>query len=643
MQQQIDFNKIGLRFLSFFQRLLASLRDFWKNLGIAVEDYIRGKTKHIPRDLPKGRRAIVESILEHRHHQEFLQKFAQESGIAIDHVETTFRRYLHEIAADLNYLIIPFWDFLLTWVFDFLFDGFELDTSSLKKIRELSGKKPLVFVPNHRSHTDYLLLSYLFYNHRIPLPHVCAGANLSFWPLGAIGRKSGGFFIRRSYEGNKLYAKAVQAYIEELIRDKMNLEFFIEGGRSRTGKLLPPKMGILSAITQAFLNGASEDILLIPTSLSYDSIIEEKNYAEEQGGGSKKEESIWDLFKLQKYLKKKKGQVYLQFGEPISIREFFGDSAQKEKRDQVRDLAFELTYRINKSTVVTPASLTASAILTKRGRSISEKEVEEKVEGYLDYLRFKECRLSEPLQKSWRPAVRQALRSQARDHLIREYYDDGGPLYAVRDDRRPILGYYQNTAIHFLVSMGVLATILNSTPSGEIALKRVEEDYAFLQDLFRHEFTFSRRQPLRSHLEKLIGYLEERKIARFEEPFIRLSADRRGQLNLFSSPLRSTLEGYYILWRILPSLGERRWEVKDLLKFVLERGYVLYLKGEVSRPESVNKFVLQNALGSFRDLQLLTEEQEGWGKRKKIFYTVKKPNEEVEKQLNRLLASPDNT
>lgn len=637
MATQDNLERIEAKVLGIYQKAVSLLAAFLRSFLSAAAGYIRSKTKFPLAVVPKRRREIVNLVLEEKRHQDFLQKFSLESGILIDHVEETFRRYLHEIAADLNYLYFPFVDSFFAWAFESLYEGLEVNPSALDKIRSVAGTRPIVFVSNHRSHMDYVLLSYIFYHQGIPMPHICAGANLSFWPLGSFSRKCGAFFIRRSFEGNKLYKAAVQAYLEEILREKACLEFFIEGTRSRTGKLLSPKMGILSAIGEAFLNGAVDEVLLIPTSLTYESVLEEKSYLEEQAGASKKEESFWDLFRIRKYLTKRKGKVYVQFGDPISLRDFLEGAEKDEKRERVQELAYELTYGINKSTVVTPASLVATALLTHPRRSISEKSLEEKISHYLDYLRFKECRLSETLQKYRKNALREALKNYSRNHLIEEYADEDAPLYTVKEDRRPLLDYYKNTSLHFFVSMGVLTSILNSGGSDKFPMRGVEADYAALQDLFKYEFTFSRRQSLRSHLEKLIDYLEKRELVRFEDNTIKILPDTRERLEIFSSPLRNFFEGYYILWKTLPLLTMRRWEFKDLVKFAQERGRILYLKEEIFHPESSSRFTLQNALVSFRDLGIVSEEKEGWGKRQKIFYRAVKTGEELGARLRQLL------
>lgn len=623
MANKIDYPALEQKVLDFFQRSVNSFRALLKGFATAIKNYIRRKSRFVPSVLPKNRREMTNRILEHAHHQDFLHQFARECGMSEEHVEHTFRDYLYEIAADLNYVFIAFWDFLLTWVFETIFEGLDVDHAALEKIRPLVGQKPVVFVPNHRSHMDYLILSYVLHDRQIPVPYICAGANLSFWPLGSLFRKSGAFFIRRSYEGNKLYAAAVQAYTEELIREKSCLEFFIEGTRSRTGKLIPPRMGILTSVVRAFERGASDDVTIIPTSFTYESVLEDKSYLEEQAGGVKKDESFWDLFKLRKYLSRRQGKVYVRFGDPISLKEALTASGAEEAqsdRDKIRSLAYDITYGINKSSVVTPAALTATVLLTQPRRTIDSKALQGAVDRYLDYLNFKQCRLSEPLQKYQKLAIREALRGYVRSHLVQEFYDFEEPLYRVLEDKRPLLDYYKNTSVHFFVSLGVLCAVLSSRPDGRVTRREAEEDFLFLRNLFQYEFTFSRRQAVGTHIDKVLEYLVPNGMVESQGEQLAIAAEKRATIETLASPIRNFLEAYEVVWRTLPHLGSRRWEMKELQKFLQDRGRVLYLKEEIDRPEALSKFTLQNALSSLRDLGFLKEEVEGWGRRKRTLY-----------------------
>ncbi len=644
-----------VRLSRMVKRFVSLTLRFWGNMLKEIEAYLRRKSKQFPLNPPKGRHAIINAILDQPPHQEYLKKFSQESGIVLQNVEQTFRDYLYEISADMNYLAFPFWDGLLTWVFDTIYEGLVFSQEALDRIRSTIAGKPVVFVSNHRSHMDYLILSYIFYRHQIPMPHICAGTNLNFWPLGPIFRKSGAFFIRRSYEGNKLYAYAVQAYMEEMIREKSCLEFFIEGGRSRTGKMLPPKMGILSAIVQSHLKGADEDLLLVPTSVNYESVLEEKNYMNEQRGASKKKESFWDLFSLKQYLKSKKGKVYIDFGDPLSLKDFlrketFKSTDKKEQtKETINELAYELTYGINKSSTVTTSSLVAMALLTSEKRSLSQLEVDQKVDLYLDYLRFKNSHLSEPLERYPSNAVRESLKLYERSHLIHHLHDDevDEPLYTVPSEKKLLLDYYKNTSLHFFVSLGVLSTILLSVPPhGQISFKIVEEVFAFVQNLFQYEFMFSRRRLLRDHLEKNLFYLEKKEWVQLSlgenEHVDKVTVLPRGhqELQHFSSLLKNFFEGYFILWRSLGPLISHRWEQRELLQYLRQKGLVLFLREEISKAEAVNQSIIQNAIAAFRDMGLLKEEKEGLGKRKKTFFQVTQTDPDLGKKLEFFLKPP---
>lgn len=623
--------KIESYLTNLCQKIATQLSSLFRNFVNTLIHYIRSKTKDLPLHIPKGKQEIISSLMGRPAFREFIRRHAQESGFSVEQVEENTRHYLDEIAADMNYLTFPFWDFVLTWVFQTIFEGLVIDLESLEKLRPAIGQRPIVFVPNHRSHLDYLLLSYVTYCNRFPMPHVVGGINLSFWPFGWIARKSGCFFIRRSFEGNRLYAACVRFYIQEQLWQNNPMEFFIEGGRSRTGKLLPPKMGILSSLVDGFFQGAAEDILFVPTSFTYDSVLEEKSYLAEQAGGVKKDESIWDLLKIHRHLKKRQGKVYIRFGEPISLQDSLGESTQAEQRKKVQELAGQLTYGINKAALVTPMALSSLTLLAHQHRAISWDDFLKQSQLYLDYLKYKGSPLSEPLRKFEKTAFRESLRQLRAKGLLEQHEDDGEILYRIVDHRRGNLDYYKNTSIHFFVSLSVLCRILKKA-APLIAYPELEVQYRSLQQLFHYEFTFSSRQPLTEHLGKLLEYLEENKS-------IVINKDGIKPINLdllegFSRLLQNFFEGYWIVWQSLSSMGTRRWEKRDLLRWLNHKGRIYYLKESIHLPEANFVFNLQNALQSFCDQGYLKTDSEGWGKKQKIYYQRSEP-----KNPNNLLKS----
>ncbi|MCJ7830257.1 MAG: glycerol-3-phosphate acyltransferase, partial [Desulfobacterales bacterium] len=205
---------------------------------------------------------------------------------------------------------------MVRWVIKSMFDGVMVNDEMLARLKTMSLRGPLILVPCHKSHMDYLILSYVLYQNNLPCPLVAAGTNLSFWPIGPLFRGGGAFFIRRSFRGAVLYSKVFTEYIEKLLEEGFNIEFFIEGGRSRTGKLIMPKLGLLSILLNGMKSGACEDLIFAPIYIGYDQVLEDSAYLEELEGGQKKPESFWQGLKARKFLKKRYGKIYLQFQEP---------------------------------------------------------------------------------------------------------------------------------------------------------------------------------------------------------------------------------------------------------------------------------------------------------------------------------------
>lgn len=289
-------------FLRYYRRTAVTLAD-----PVSLSDYVMGKENQTIGDIAQGlikeliaaleaekqamlrpvlksRREIIEMTLKDPDLVRFISNWAVSSEKDRGPVEKEAEEYLEEIAADYSEFYIEVWSKVLTWLWNDIYDGVVVDKNGLTRIREISKKMPFVVIPCHRSHIDYLLLSYVFDQYNIPLPFVAAGSNLMFWPLGHIFRKSGAFFIRRTYGGNLLYREALARYLKIILKEGYPIEFFIEGGRSRTGKMVMPKYGLLSMVIQSFEEGIHDDMAVLPVFIGYDRVMEEKSYLEELSG-----------------------------------------------------------------------------------------------------------------------------------------------------------------------------------------------------------------------------------------------------------------------------------------------------------------------------------------------------------------------
>ncbi|MDZ7695962.1 MAG: 1-acyl-sn-glycerol-3-phosphate acyltransferase [Deltaproteobacteria bacterium] len=232
----------------------------------------------------KSRQQLRETVLKDATVSKTITGTASGNKGRLKHRKKEAARYFNEIAADYNIAYIEFANRVLTWIWKRMFEGIDVLEEELAAVRARAGKGPLIYIPSHKSHIDYLILNYVLYRHHMHVPRIAAGKNLNFWPIGHFFRKSGAFFIRRSFKGARLYAVIFKRYIKALLQEGHPLEFFIEGGRSRSGKLILPKIGFLSILVEAYMEGYCDDLTFVPAAIVYDRIIEEKTYLKELGG-----------------------------------------------------------------------------------------------------------------------------------------------------------------------------------------------------------------------------------------------------------------------------------------------------------------------------------------------------------------------
>jgi glycerol-3-phosphate O-acyltransferase len=292
-------------------------------------------------------------------------------------------------------------------LFKNLFEGISIDYEGLARVKEMSINAPLVLVPCHKSHLDYLILSYIFHMNNMPCPHIAAGKNLSFWPMGTIFRGGGAFFMRRTFKGAERNSKIFSEYMKKLLSEGFNIELFIEGTRSRTGKLLPPKFGLLSILIDAYRENACEDLLFVPVFFGYDRVLEEDAYLHEVSGGEKEPESVGQIIKARRVLKKRYGKVYINFHEPMSLKAFieennlpFFEQNRTQHNETCRSIGYRLINAIKTVSLATPYGIVASAILNSPKKRFSHEQLMGDIAMYMSYLNSQGIRLSETLTQN---------------------------------------------------------------------------------------------------------------------------------------------------------------------------------------------------------------------------------------------------
>ena len=276
------------------------------------------------------------------------------------------RKAANTIAADLSYLTLRFLDVALTWFWHRIYDGIRVH--GLDRVAALAETHTVVYTPCHRSHIDYLLLSYVLFHRGFMVPHVAAGDNLDLPVVGSVLRRGGAFFMRRRFSGDRLYSAVFAEYIYQVFRRGHAVEYFVEGGRTRTGRLLPARTGVLQMTIDAHRRGVPRPIVFVPVYVGYDKLVEAASYVDELRGAAKKDESVSGLFRNLRMVRQSFGSAQLCFGKPIMMDTFLEDATDRP----ARVLGARLARGINATAYLNATNLVALTTLSMPRQAIDE-------------------------------------------------------------------------------------------------------------------------------------------------------------------------------------------------------------------------------------------------------------------------------
>ena len=562
----------------------------------------------------KSTQELKESILTGDILQDFMKAYSQQHDMPLQNVHKMANAHLAKIIAKYNPAVIKVLAAIVKWIIHRMFDGVVVDYSGLHRIKIISHKGPLIFIPCHKSHIDYLILSYIMYMNNMPCPHVAAGENLSFWPLGAIFRRGGAFFIRRTFRGARLYSTVFNEYIHKLLAEGFNIEFFIEGGRSRTGKLILPKLGLLSTLLKAYQNGACKEMIFVPVFVGYDRVIEERSYLNEIEGGKKNPESLSQVIKASKFLKRRFGKIFINFHEPISLNSLLSQSGisfqqmtTEELNSFCRDLGFRVIHAIDRVSVVTPHGLVAAAILNCSKERFTFEQLMSHIDTYRIYMEFQNVKLSDTLTTDSTRAIRQVIDDYCQNKYIECTSSPTGNLlpdgpFVVNENKRPILDYYKNNCIIFFVPAAMTALSILEKDTFQFTSSNLYKGYAFLQKLFKNEFAFDMgTAPSNLVHQTLLAFVNGTIL--IPHPSLQdtytITPEGLRKIKIFSAFLKTYLESYWIALRFLKQGLEKRADTESQLKNILHLGNQMYKSKEISRKEALSKVNYGNALAFF--------------------------------------------
>jgi glycerol-3-phosphate O-acyltransferase len=560
----------------------------------------------------KSRAEMIEMVLHDRGFLASLMEYCKKNNEPFIETRRRARRYLEEMAADLRPRALGFLRFVLDRLLPRLYQGLEVDVAGLEQVRRVLRQMPVVFVPSHKSHVDYLILGYVLDQQQAPQPLTVAGINLNFWPIGPLFRGAGAFFIRRSFRGKRIYSLCLTKYLEAVLREGLSVTFFVEGGRSRIGKLLPPKTGFLQYLLQAAAGANRTEVAFVPVSISYERIFEERFYTNEAAGKPSEGENLGTMIRHRRLLAKSRGRVWIDFCKPILLGDMLWNqggagSDDERRRDVATTIAHRVVHAINERQPVTAYAVAAEALLAGARRGVPAETVSRRCDLLTEYLADAGAVMPEN-----QVGLGTILAAMVAEKSLTFEEDDTGeepPFYFLDENKRLSLTIYANAAAphHQFASLVALALLGAREALPENSLF---EEFRFLMLLLKREFVFG-PSPDRSaaddhaDFDRALGVFEAKGWIEKQPRGLALTHAGKFAAETFAAVAKACVESYHLAARTLLTRKAEIFTDKELIKAALKKGARLVSVGELDHPEAVHKMIVENALRRFADLGCL--------------------------------------
>lgn len=545
-----------------------------------------------------NRSAMFAKLLSNENIMNAIADEAENKKISPEKARQEAEKILQEIASNFNYSSLRVADRFLRWLWNRLYQGINVEHADRVRKLALEGHE-IVYVPCHRSHIDYLLLSYVLYHQGLVPPHIAAGINLNFWPVGSIFRSWGAFFIRRTFKGNRLYSTIFREYLAELFHRGYSVEFFIEGGRSRTGRLLAPKTGMMSMTLQALQSGQqTRPISIVPVYIGYEHVLEVDTYAKELRGAAKEKENAGLVLRVIKKLRNL-GKGYVNFAEPITLNNYLNQhypdwrhNADDKNRPEwfneaVSRVSNQVMVNINRAAAVNAMNLTVSILLSSRQRALSKELLIEQIDSCLQLLR-NTCYDDDIIlpNENGETILQHVLNLDRVGILIEK--DNFGEIVRLERNSAVLMTYYRNNIQHLFVLPSFIASLVLHHEAIELnlVLEAVKKFYPFLANEL---FLNIPEEKLQKYLLSIIDELCQQEILKRHENILTINKKRGRSLQLLAAGVREILQRYFITLSLLKAEPNKaRTELEKESQSIAQRLSVLH---GINAPEFFDKAV----------------------------------------------------
>ncbi|WP_410210992.1 glycerol-3-phosphate 1-O-acyltransferase PlsB [Aquirhabdus sp.] len=593
-----------------------------KRIMQQLRDYLTRQREIVLGPDLSDRRNMVDDLMSTQSIQEAVQREMTRSNKTSIEVHHEAHGYLDEIASDYSYSAVRFLERSLTWLWTQLYDGVEVH--HFQSVRNIADEYELIYTPSHRSHIDYLLLSYVIYKRGMMIPYIAAGDNLNIPGVGPLLRRGGAFFIRRTFKGNPLYVSVFKEYLHSILTRNNPIEYFIEGGRSRTGRLLPPKTGMLAMTIHSHMRGAGKPIAFIPTYIGYERLMEGATYVGEMSGKPKESESVWGLLQAARKIERIFGKVHVSFGEPVFLDQVLkahnADSIQllsnddpmpREAKLAVDTVAENIMQNINRAAVLNPVSLLSVVLLATPKHALDEEVCIKQLDTYRS--------LAEAVPYDERIEIttfsgRDIIAYGLKLKLIKRVKHLLGDMIAIEDGQGVLLTYFRNNILHLFILPSLIASLVqhNGRISREEIGSVIQTLYPFLQaELFLKWRKEMLDEVIDQQLAALISaelVLDDGSNTVYSPP---PNSEAYNQLGVLAAPVQQSLERYFMTLTLLSQQGSGRItakQVEDLSHLLGQRLSVLY---EFNSPEFFDKALFRSFVAALSELKYVTIDDQG--------------------------------
>lgn len=521
-----------------------------------------------------SRQALFDRLLKSEAIKKAIEDEAKSKNISIEKASKEAQDIMDEIAANFSYSLIKRGEKILGWLWNKLYQGLHINNASTVRKLAQDGHE-IVYVPCHRSHMDYLLLSYVLYHEGMVPPHIAAGINLNFFPAGPIFRHGGAFFIRRSFKGNKLYSTIFREYLAELFAKGYSVEYFSEGGRSRTGRLLQAKTGMLAMTIQAMLRGMNRPVTLVPVYIGYEHVMEVATYAKELRGKRKEKENAGLVLRTIRKLRNF-GKGYVNFGEPIQLNQYLNEHSPEWTKDidpigtskpqwmtpVVNDLATKMMTHINDAAATNALTLCATALLASRQRALSRDSLVSQIDCYLSLL--KNVPYSETFTVPKDSAEDLVKHAESLNKFLIES-DTMGDIISLDRHQSILMTYYRNNIIHLFALPSLVAQML--IRQRELSITDIQKNVAIIYPFLKKELFLSYPEDaLEEVVANIISELERQGMIMVKDNEVTINQSNSQPLMLLGRTISETLQRYSIALNLLvenPDLDKSELEQKS--------------------------------------------------------------------------------